>query len=60
VFDIIGKALVEKAKREERDAESWAWKYAFAVPDYGQRFTWTPEEAMYFYLDLVTLQYLTQ
>jgi hypothetical protein len=60
VFDIIGKALVEKGKREERDAEGWARKYAFGVPDYGQRFTWTPEEAMYFYLDLVTLQYLTQ
>jgi hypothetical protein len=60
VYDIIGKALVEKGKREESDAEPWARKYNFAVPDCGQRFTWTPEEAMYLYLDVVTLQYLTQ
>jgi hypothetical protein len=60
VYDIIGKALVAKSSKEQRDAESWARKYDYAVPDYGQIFTWTPEQAMYLYLDVVTLQCLAQ
>jgi hypothetical protein len=60
VYDIVGKALVSKSSQEHRDAEPWAKKYTYAVPDYGQTFTWTPEQALYLYLDVVTLQCLTQ
>jgi hypothetical protein len=60
VYDIIGKALVTKSSQEHRDAEPWAKKYDYAVPDYGQTFTWAPEQALYLYLDFVTLQCLTQ
>jgi hypothetical protein len=59
VFDIVGKALVEKGKREEKEAEPWARKYKWGVPDYGERFSWTEDQAVWFWLDLVTLQYLT-
>ncbi|KAN0101554.1 Heterokaryon incompatibility protein (HET) domain containing protein [Hyaloscypha variabilis] len=60
IFDIVGKALVGKERKEEKEAEPWAKKYGFAVPDYGENFNWTEDQAMWFYLDVVTLQYLTQ
>ena len=49
-----------KRKREEKEAEPWARKYGFAVPDYGESFNWEEDQAMWVYLDVVTLQYLTQ
>lgn len=60
VFEIIGKALVSKSSGEHAGGEPWAKKYDYAVPDYGKKFMWEPEHAMYLYLDLVTLQLLTQ
>ena len=60
IFDLVGKALVGKDKREEKEAEPWARKYRFAVPDYGESFSWAEDQAMWFYMDVVTLQCLTQ
>jgi Heterokaryon incompatibility protein (HET) len=60
VLDIVGKALVEKGKKEEREAEPWARKYKWGVPDYGESFSWREDQAVWFWLDVVTLQYLTQ
>lgn len=59
-YDIVGRALVDKSVAElQGNAESWTKKYSYSVPDFGSTFTWTPEQAMYLYLDMATLQQLT-
>jgi hypothetical protein len=60
-YDILGKAFINKSSEELEDGASqiWATKYRWSVPDFGETFTWTEEDAIYMEVDKVTLQQLT-